>query len=244
MRPALDVGAIAATYQRDGYALVPDVFSLTEVAALREAAHMAEADPTLERETAPNGRARLVFWPSTVSDVLDAARTDPRIGVLASAMLGTHDLKSGTSQLYYRSPDDPDSFQWHRDVIFRTAMTDPARYVQAAIFLDDVTSIDQGAILFVPESHRAGDVDGLWTLQDVAQRPGGSWPLDERHGKFLPAVVTAGTVGLWHPLVIHGSQPNATDRPRRYYMTGYAAADAVGDAYPWAFRSGESVRHA
>jgi len=232
-----------AAYHRDGYALVHNVFSLTEVAAMKEAAAYVETHPACDREMAPNGATRIAFWPSLLAATLDGARTDSRMLALVQLILGTTSLRSGTSQLYYRTPGDPDAFQWHRDVIFRDAMEAPERYVQAAIFLDDVTAIEQGAIVFVPGSHRAGDVDGLWTLDDVAKRKGGAWDMDDRYGPVQPALVTAGSVGLWHPLVIHGSQPNTTERSRRYYMCGYADADAVGDAYPWAFREGEAVRH-
>lgn len=42
----------------------------------------------------------------------------------------------------------------------------------------------------------------------------------------MPITGKAGDVCLMHTLLLHGSEPNSSGRPRRLFICGYSAADA------------------
>ena len=103
---------------------------------------------------------------------------------------------------------------WHQDYSYWTR-THPMAHLTCWIALDD-SQIDNGCIHYVPGSHTwdllpitglAGDMDAI---KDVLS--------DEQWEQFQHPVaveVKAGECSIHHPLTIHGSFENRTDRPRR-----------------------------
>src|SRR3569833_2938800 len=82
------------------------------------------------------------------------------------------------------------------------------------IALDDSTR-DNGCVQYVPGSHRwpllpitglAGDMNEIRTVLN-----------DEQRAQFQPVAVPLkrGEASFHHPLMVHGSYENRTDRPRR-----------------------------
>lgn len=102
---------------------------------------------------------------------------------------------------------------WHQDYSYWTR-TQPMAHLSCWIGLDDSTR-DNGCVHYVPGSHRwnllpitglAGDMDAI---QKVLS--------EERRRQFEPAAIelTKGECSFHHPLMVHGSYANTTDRPRR-----------------------------
>ena len=82
------------------------------------------------------------------------------------------------------------------------------------IGLDDATS-DNGCVHYVPGSHR-------WPLLPVTGLAGGMEAIhsvlsEEQRAEFKPiaAELKKGHASFHHPLMVHGSYANSTDRPRR-----------------------------
>ena len=103
---------------------------------------------------------------------------------------------------------------WHQDYSYWTR-TQPMAHLTCWIALDDST-VDNGCIQYIPGSHRwdllpitglAGDMDAI---REVLT--------DEQWRRFQEPVaieMKAGYGSFHHPLMIHGSQENRTDGPRR-----------------------------
>jgi ectoine hydroxylase-related dioxygenase (phytanoyl-CoA dioxygenase family) len=82
------------------------------------------------------------------------------------------------------------------------------------IGLDEATR-DNGCLQYVPGSHRwqllpvtglAGDMDAIQTVLDKEQK---------RAFKPVAIELKKGQCAFHHPLMVHGSYENRTDRPRR-----------------------------
>jgi ectoine hydroxylase-related dioxygenase (phytanoyl-CoA dioxygenase family) len=102
---------------------------------------------------------------------------------------------------------------WHQDYSYWTR-TRPMQHLTCWIALDD-SSRDNGCVQYIPGSHRwpllpitglAGNMDEIQTVLS-----------DEQKRQFKPVAIElkAGEATFHHPLLVHGSYENRTDRPRR-----------------------------
>jgi ectoine hydroxylase-related dioxygenase (phytanoyl-CoA dioxygenase family) len=102
---------------------------------------------------------------------------------------------------------------WHQDYSYWTRTT-PMTHLTCWIGLDDAAR-DNGCLHYVPGSHRwellpitglAGDMDAIQTVLSPQQQ-----------ANFKPVAVELkeGEAAFHHPLMVHGSFANSTDRERR-----------------------------
>jgi hypothetical protein len=102
---------------------------------------------------------------------------------------------------------------WHQDYSYWTR-TEPMTHLTCWIGLDDATR-DNGCLHYVPGSHRwrllpvtglAGDMNAIQTVLNDEQK---------RAWKPVAIELKRGEAAFHHPLMVHGSYENQTDRPRR-----------------------------
>lgn len=212
-------------YREAGFAVVPDVLTGREVAQIREIAYSIANSPLdpgeLQRR---NGRPSLLFWPQNRSKTLYGLAHDRRLESIVRRFLGFGPLFQLNNQIYFRESGDGDSFAWHQDICFRTPPEEFSgiedSYLQTIIVVDPID--DNGAIEFVPGSHRQGDI-GLIPRDDseVGLR---EFQRDGRQGVKVKA--KPGDMLVWSVMVVHGSEPN-TKANRMTYMNGFAKQEAV-----------------
>jgi hypothetical protein len=103
---------------------------------------------------------------------------------------------------------------WHQDYSYWTR-TSPMAHLTCWIGLDDAT-VDNGCVHYVPGSHRwellpitglAGDMAAIRQALTPVQ-----W---EQFNQPVAVELKAGQCVFHHPLAVHGSFANRTDRPRR-----------------------------
>lgn len=102
---------------------------------------------------------------------------------------------------------------WHQDFSYWTR-TQPMQHLTCWIALDDSTR-DNGCLHYIPRSH-------LWPLLPITGLAGDMEEIltvltEEQRREFTPVAVElkAGEATFHHPLMVHGSYENRTDRPRR-----------------------------
>ena len=120
-----------------------------------------------------------------------------------------------------KSPSAGDLVDWHQDWAFYPHSNDDVLAV--GIMLDDMT-LDNGTVLFVPESHKgevydhhhngyfAGAIDTEKSNIDLSN-------VKEIIGK-------AGTITIHHARLLHASKPNISQTNRRFLLWEFAANDA------------------
>jgi ectoine hydroxylase-related dioxygenase (phytanoyl-CoA dioxygenase family) len=150
------------------------------------------------------------------------AFTVPASQLLAGGVRFWHD------QLFCKPARHGGVVAWHQDYSYWTR-TSPMAHLTCWIGLDD-SSRDNGCLHYVPGSHRwdllpitglAGDMNAIREVLD-----------DEQWEMFTHPVaieLKAGECSFHHPLMVHGSFENRTDRPRRATVIN-AVRDGVHSA--------------
>lgn len=138
---------------------------------------------------------------------------NPAITVPASQLLGGA-VRFWHDQLFCKPAHHGGVVAWHQDYSYWTR-TQPMAHLTCWIALDDSTK-ENGCLHYVPGSHR-------WDLLPITGLAGNMGAIrevlsDEQWELFSHPVaieVKRGECSFHHPLMIHGSFENRTDRPRR-----------------------------
>ncbi len=142
-------------------------------------------------------------------DVLwNPAFTVPASQLLQGSVRFWHD------QLFCKPAQHGGVVAWHQDYSYWTR-TQPMAHLTCWIALDD-SSPDNGCIQYIPGSHRwdllpitglAGDMDSIHQVLTDEQ-----WEVFQNP---VAAEMKAGYGSFHHPLMVHGSNENRTNGPRR-----------------------------
>jgi ectoine hydroxylase-related dioxygenase (phytanoyl-CoA dioxygenase family) len=142
-------------------------------------------------------------------DILwNSAFTTPASQLLGGAVRFWHD------QLFCKPAMHGGVVAWHQDYSYWTR-TEPMAHLTCWIGLDDST-VDNGCVHYVPGSHKwnllpitglAGDMNAIRNVLNAEQ-----W---EQFQKPVAVELKAGECVFHHPLTVHGSFENRTERPRR-----------------------------
>lgn len=117
---------------------------------------------------------------------------------------------------------------WHQDFSYWT-WTSPMHHLTTWIGLDDVTT-ENGCMYYVPGSHRwgllektglAGDMDSVRQVLSVEQ-------INDFDNK-IPVEMKAGCASFHHPLLMHGSYENKSDRSRRATLINVFADGVISN---------------
>ncbi len=137
---------------------------------------------------------------------------NPRFVMPAAQLLGGP-VRFWHDQIFYKPAAHGGVVAWHQDYSYWTR-TQPMAHLSCWIGLDESTR-DNGCVHYVPGSHRwnllpvtglAKDMDAIKTVLS-----------DEQQKQFKPVAIELrkGEASFHHPLMVHGSSENRTDRPRR-----------------------------
>jgi ectoine hydroxylase-related dioxygenase (phytanoyl-CoA dioxygenase family) len=151
----------------------------------------------------------------------------PALTLPASQLLGGA-VRFWHDQLFVKPARDGGVVAWHQDYSYWTR-TKPLAHVTAWIALDDAT-LENGCVHFVPGSQRwpllpmprlAGDMDAIKGVLD-----------DEQRAAFRPVAneLPAGYASFHHPLMLHGSYANASERPRRGVVVNFVKDGVRSDS--------------
>ena len=223
-----------AFFEQQGYLIVPDLLSRGEVAECqREVQRLhqlaadleASQDPLsnhFQREpfsSAPNHNGlpvlRKIENTRALSPCFTQLAAHPRLVAIVQSLLGA-DLLLFRSTLMLKPAFHGSAHALHQDSAYWPM--EPPALVTASIALDDATP-DNGCIKVIPGSHH-------WGLQEwghIAQQQ--EAPLTNRddidHSRQIDVPLAAGSAVLFHSLMVHGSGPNQTDRPRNTALYAY-----------------------
>jgi ectoine hydroxylase-related dioxygenase (phytanoyl-CoA dioxygenase family) len=156
----------------------------------------------------------------------------PAFTVPASQLLGGA-VRFWHDQLFCKPAQHGGVVAWHQDYSYWTR-TQPMAHLTCWIGLDDATR-DNGCLHYVPGSHRwANPTRGTHTgtASRSTDDPGEVLPITglagdmdaiqtvltpEQKAAFRPVAIELkkGEAAFHHPLMVHGSYENRTDRPRR-----------------------------
>jgi ectoine hydroxylase-related dioxygenase (phytanoyl-CoA dioxygenase family) len=152
---------------------------------------------------------------------------NPRFLVAASQLLGNKLVRFWHDQLFCKPPKHGGVVAWHQDYSYWTR-TKPIAHLTCWCGLDDST-IENGCVQYVPGSHRWGLLDKPDLAGDMMGIMDYLTPEQQKQFKPVPVEVKAGEGIFHHPLTLHGSGENKSDRPRRAFVLNVIADGVVSD---------------
>lgn len=144
---------------------------------------------------------------------------NPALVMPASQLLGGS-VRFWHDQLFCKPAHHGGVVAWHQDYSYWTR-TQPMAHLTCWIALDDSNEAN-GCLRYIPGSHRwpllpmpalAGDMDGLREVLNEEQ-------IKQFNNEVL-VEVKAGECAFHHPLLVHGSKENRSDRSRRAAVMNY-----------------------
>lgn len=209
-------------YQTNGYLAGIRLLNETQVETLRN---------EIDELTNPAHSGRELFYeynsnessnPDTVLfHALGAWRIKPGLHdviwnssfVVPASQLLNAPVRFWHDQIFYKPARHGGVVAWHQDYSYWTRTT-PMAHLSCWIGLDDST-VENGCVHYVPGSQRwnllpvTGLADDMNAIQSVLS--------EEQKNDFKPVAIELrkGEASFHHPLLVHGSFENRTDRPRR-----------------------------
>jgi ectoine hydroxylase-related dioxygenase (phytanoyl-CoA dioxygenase family) len=214
-------------FDRDGYVLVPDVFTPREIEILLENV-TKDGRATKHQFNMPDSAGRsskLSLWSDISDDVFGAVSSSPRV-VNNVRMLLREDVYHWHSKIMLKEPRVGGAWEWHQDYgyWYGDGCLYP-RLVSCMIALDPATKAN-GCLKVITGSHLLGRFDH--------GRVGGQAGADaERVAAVLERLpvhyceAPAGSALFFHGNTFHASEANLSEQPRRAYICCYNALSNV-----------------
>jgi len=234
-------------YQDDGFFIRRSVLTEVEIEVLRTAAEQTAAAATagcaagqtyvldgkrfvdfagitVQFEHGPGSETVRVIEPAHLLDARwEALIDDRRLVEPMCELVGALRIALWTDKLNLKRPREGSGFGWHQDSpywIHDCSHVD--RLPNAMVLLDDA-SADNGCLRVIRGSHRQGCLPGT---SDGTQLGGfftdpGSFDPAEQVAMEAPA----GSLVFFSPHIVHGSEPNGSNHPRRALVITYQPAD-------------------
>lgn len=153
---------------------------------------------------------------------------NPRFVVAASQLLGDKPVRFWHDQLFYKPAKKGGVVAWHQDYSYWTR-TKPMAHLTCWCGLDDST-IENGCLQYVPGSHRWGLLDKPELAGDLMGIMDYLTPEQQKEFKPVHVETKAGEAIFHHPLTLHGSDENKSQRPRRAFVINVFADGVKSDS--------------
>lgn len=142
---------------------------------------------------------------------------NPAYVMAAYQLLGGKAVRFWHDQLFCKPAKHGGVVAWHQDFSYWTR-TSPMQDLTAWVGLDDVSE-ENGCLQYIPGSHRwgllnnpvlTGEMEGLKAFLNEEQT--------QQLAKPTPIEMKKGYATFHHPLLVHGSFENNSERPRRAFV--------------------------
>ena len=152
---------------------------------------------------------------------------NPRF-LMPAAQLLNGPVRFWHDQIFYKPAHHGGVVAWHQDYSYWTR-TIPMAHLSCWIGLDDST-VENGCLHYVPRSHKwnllpiTGLANDMNSIQSVLS--------EEQRAEFKPVPIELkrGEASFHHPLMVHGSFENTTERPRRAVVLNVFVDGVVSDS--------------
>ncbi|NYT81562.1 ectoine hydroxylase [Alcaligenaceae bacterium] len=229
-----------ASYERDGFLLIEDLFSGPEVAALLQEVQRMSSDPAItgldEAITEPGSDAvRSIFRVHELSELLSGLARDPRLINVARQILGS-EVYMHQSRANMKPGFKGKEFYWHSD--FETWHVEDGmpgmRAISCSLLLTDNNACN-GPLMLVPGSHmqfiacKGKTPDRHYEKSLKKQEYGVPDPVSLRllaeQGGIKAMEATAGSVIFFDCNTMHGSNGNISPWPRANVFMVYNSVE-------------------
>ena len=218
------------TYDRDGFIVVPDVFSPAEIDELRRvtdefvagAARVTANDDIYDLEdshTPQEPHVRRLKAPHLIHPAYFRASRNARVVEILADLWGT--VRFDTGKLNMKSAGYGAPVEWHQDWAFYPHTNDDLAAV--GVMMDDM-ELENGPLMIIPGTHKGPVFDHHYEGKFCGAMDPARKEVD--YAAAVPLTGRAGSITIHHVRAVHGSAPNLSAKPRRLLLFQFRAADA------------------
>ena len=212
-------------YKDNGFVAPIDVLSLEEAKEIKKEIEYIEKK--WPEELVGLGRNNVHY----ISPIFDQICHNSKILDAVESIIGKDILVGGTT-LFIKDPDKKGFVSWHQDAKY--IGFEPYNWVTAWLAITD-TNEENGCMRMWAGSHKEKikdhkdtyNKDNLLTRGQTVQNV----PIEET----TPNILKAGQLSLHHPMIVHGSGPNKSDKRRiGFVIQSYIGTDVdqvIGKVY-------------
>lgn len=152
---------------------------------------------------------------------------NPAFIMASHQLLGNRPVRFWHDQLFCKPALHGGVVAWHQDYSYWTR-TVAMQHLTCWTGLDDAT-VDNGCLYYIPKSHTwglldkpalAGEMDGLKQFLSEEQKSA---------FKPIPIALKKGYASFHHPLMVHGSYENRSERSRRAFVLNVFADGTISN---------------
>lgn len=211
-------------FNENGFISPLDVFSEAEISQHRE-----YFNQLMEKVLAEGGNGYSINgWHTRCAGIHDLI-TEDRILDYVQDLLGENLICWGT-HYFCKLAGDEKQVSWHQDASYWPLS--PSKTVTVWLAIDDA-SVENGAMAVIPKSHLHGQIAFERSTAEEKNVLGQTVHEPEQFGDApFPFEMKAGQLSLHSDLLLHGSEPNTSDR-RRCGLTMRFVPPEVHAANDW-----------
>ncbi len=226
---------VAEFYKENGYLVLDQALSKTELEALRsetlaicrgERGAVRGVDPAAAHENDDDVMRRYlcIHFPHKISELMNKTLSHPKITDVLKAVIGPN-VKCMQSMLFVKAAGKPGQ-AWHQDEDF--IPTRDRSLIGAWIALDDAT-LENGCLWMIPKSHKLGTLWPMQVQQDFRfDCTAESYAFPYKDEDAVPVQVKAGSIVFFNGYTLHRSLPNtASSGYRRALVNHYMSAESL-----------------
>ena len=218
-------------YNKNGYLVINNVIEPKVIDKLKneikklveESRNIKKSDhiyDLAESHSKKNLKVRRIKQPQNINSKFKYFLKNKQIIDKVSSLIGKN-IRLHGGKINLKSPSAGDPVDWHQDWAFYPHTND--NVLAVGVMLDDMT-LDNGTVLFIPESHKKEiynhHKDGFFA---------GAIDVNKENVDTNAAIkVTgkAGSITIHHARLVHASKPNHSNTMRRFLLWEFAATDA------------------
>jgi len=209
-------------YERDGFVLVPEVFTDVEVQAMMHAIGGDRvASSSIGIADTTGKKARLAIWFELGNDIWAAASTCPRI-VNNVRILMHEEVAFFHGKVMLKEAKSGGAWEWHQDYGYWYDQGFVFPHMISAFVALDPATIENGCLNVLRGSHQLGRLShtqvGTQTGADPTRMPS-----IEKMFERVQVQMTPGSVLFFHCNLLHTSAPNLSEQHRRSFIMCYNA---------------------
>ncbi len=210
------------TYHRDGYILVPKLFSAEEIALLYSVA----TDDTLTTNSfdlndQEGKKTKLTLWFTAGDDSFGLMSRCRRTIETVQSLLGAGEVCHFHSKVMQKQPQVGGAWEWHQDYgyWYKNGFLFPEAMISVMVALTDATQAN-GCLQVLKGTHKMQRFE-----HDFIGEQQGADPDFVREAEKVSELVycelTAGDALFFHPNILHRSAPNLSDTARWSVISAY-----------------------
>ena len=204
--PATLTPAQIQHFNENGFICPLDVFSETEILE-----HRVYFDQLMEKAMAAGWNSYSINGWQTHCTGIYALINEDRILDYVQDLLG-ETLICWATHYFCKLPGEKQQVSWHQDASYWPLS--PSKTVTVWLAIDDA-SVENGAMTVIPKSHLHGQIAFERSTAEEKNVLSQTVHTPEQYGDApAPFEMKAGQISLHSDLLLHGSEPNTSDRRR------------------------------